>query len=269
MDCLYPRLALSLLVLVAFAASAAPSRAHDVWLTTAGGANARRVVVNYGHPHDRTPALADKVLDLLAISEGRQISLMDGLAAARVRGDFVAQSKPFVDDGHALVAARYDNGFWVKVSDKVYRNATRRMVPNAADSLWSGKFAKAVTGMGALYDKVLGHDIEIVPLGDPMAVRPGETLRVKVLFQGKPLAGGEVEYGDGVTYVEDDKIPKFKTSGEGIADIPIAVAGPVLLAVDRRVTPSAAPDQASADLYRATFWFNLGRGRGGKGKKSE
>src|SRR6476620_4228840 len=124
-------------------------------------------------------------------TESRQVSLMDGLAAARVRGEFVAASKPFVDDGHMLLAARYDNGFWVKVADKVYRNATRRLVPNAQDSLWSGKFAKAVTGMGAPYDKVLGHEIEIVPLGDPAAVRPGETLRVKVLFQGKPLASAE------------------------------------------------------------------------------
>ena len=38
----------------------------------------------------------------------------------------VAQSRPFGDDGHTLLAARYDNGFWIKTADGLYRNATRR-----------------------------------------------------------------------------------------------------------------------------------------------
>jgi uncharacterized GH25 family protein len=261
MSSMCSRLAAPFATILMVAAGVGTSSAHDVWLTTTGDANARRVVINYGHPGDRPPAFADKVVDLFAIGKERQTSLLDGLAVARVRGAVVAASRPFADDRRMLLAARYDNGFWVKVDDKSYRNATRRLVPQAQDSLWSGKFAKAVTGAGAPWDRVLGHEIEIVPLGDPAALAPGATLRVRVLFRGQPFADALVERGDGMTQLKEDDIPKFKTDAEGVATIPLETPGPTLLVVDHRVTPSATPEQASVDLYNATFWFRLGRGQ--------
>jgi len=46
----------------------------------------------------------------------------------------------------------------------------------------------------------------------------GQTLRVKVLFQGKPLSGADVERGDGTTVVAEKDIPRFATDADGIAD---------------------------------------------------
>ena len=123
--------------------------AHDLWLTAEGGAKARRVVVNYGHPRDRPPTAADKILDLVAITGDQRVSLLDGLEPATVRGAPVVRSRPFADAGRTLLAARYDNGYWVKIGDNLYRNVSKRMAPNAIDSLWSAKFAKSVTGAGA------------------------------------------------------------------------------------------------------------------------
>ena len=248
---------------VATAASAVVvpgASAHDVWLTLAGPPAARRAIVNYGHPDDRPPAVADKVLDLVAISGDGQRSLLAGLAAARADGVSVARSRPFADDGHAMIAARYDNGYWVKIADKVYRNASRRLAPDATESMWSGKFAKALTGPGAPWSKVLGHELEIVPLSDPAGAKPGDTLRVRVLFRGTPLAGGEVERGDGVTPVPEKDIPRFKTDQDGVAAIPIVKAGSHLIVIDHRFAPSATPDLATADLYNATLWFTIGGG---------
>ena len=132
---------------------------------------------------------------------------------------------------------------------------SKRMAPDAIDSLWSGKFAKAATGAGAPWDTALGHELEIVPLTDPAAVRVGESLRVRVIFRGQPLAGAEVERGDGVTPMKEADIPRFKSDGDGIAAIPIVKAGPVLLVIDHRVTPSGTPDIAAADLFNCTFAF--------------
>lgn len=233
-----------------------PASAHDVWLTLSGSANARRAVVNYGHPDDRPPAFADKVVDLFAITAKGRSSLLDGLAAASENGVQIARTKPFEDAGHTLLAARYDNGFWVKTKDGLYRNATRRLVPDAAESFWSGKFAKAITGADAPWQEVLGHDLELVPLSDPAKARPGDSLKLKVLFRGKPLSDAEVERGDGKTAVAEKDIPKFKTDAEGVATIPIVKPGPHLLVIDHRASPSATPDQATADLYNATLWFN-------------
>lgn len=247
------------LPIVLMAATMGVASAHDVWLTIAGEAASRRAIVNYGHPDDRPPAFADKVVDIVAINSRGSVSLLKGIAQTTSNGVAVAQTKPFADDGHTLLAARYDNGFWVKSADGLYRNATRRLVPDAADSMWSVKFAKALTGPGAPWEKVLGHTLEIVPLSDPDKAKPGQTLRLKVLFQGKPLSGVDVERGDGVTVVAENDIPRFATDADGIASIPIVKAGQHLLVIDYRVSPSATPDQANADLFNATLWFRAGR----------
>ena len=212
-------------------------------------------MINYGHPDDRPPPLADKVVDLVEISAGEKTSLLTGLMPAQLNGTFVVETRPFADDGHVLLATRYDNGYWVKTKDGLYRNATRRLVPDAAESFWSSKFAKAVTGPGAPWQTVLGHDLELVPLSDPAAVTPGQSLKLRVLFYGKPLAGGEIERGDGVTAVPENDIPRFVTGADGVATVPIVQAGAHLLVIDYKVTPSAAPEQANSDLYTATLWF--------------
>jgi uncharacterized GH25 family protein len=240
-------------------AMAASASAHDVWLTIAGEAASRRAIVNYGHPDDRPPAFAAKVVDLVAINSRGSVSLLKGIAQTTNKGIAVAQTKPFADDGRTLLAVRYDNGFWIKTADGPYRNATRRLVPDAADSIWSVKFAKALTGPDAPWEKVLGHVLEIVPLSDPAKARPGQTLRLKVLFQGKPLSGGDVERGDSVTAVAEKDIPRFTTDAEGIATIPIVKAGQHLLVIDHKVSPSATPDQANTDRFNATLWFRVGQ----------
>jgi nickel transport protein len=123
--------------------------------------------------------------------------------------------------------------------------------------MWSVKFAKAITGPDAPFENVLGHVLEIVPLSDPAKVKSGQTLRLRVLFQGKPLAGVDVERGDGVTVVAEKDIPRFKTDADGIASVPIVKAGQHLLVIDYKASPSAVPEQANADMFSSTLWFNI------------
>ena len=166
------RIVLRALVVTAATFSFEAASAHDVWLTLAGDAAARRAIINYGHPDDRPPAIADKVLDLFEIKSGDRASPLAGLEGVQRDGVLVVQSEPFADDGHILLAVRYDNGYWIKTVGGLYRNATRRLAPDAVDSVWSSKFAKALTGPGAPWQTVLGHDFEIVPLSDPATIKP-------------------------------------------------------------------------------------------------
>ena len=55
--------------------------------------------------------------------------------------------------------------------------------------------------------------------------------------------------------MKEDELPRFKTDADGVATIALPKAGPVLLAIDHRVSPSDTPDLAAADLYNATLWF--------------
>jgi uncharacterized GH25 family protein len=246
-------------LLAAFATlalGALPARAHDVWLTFSDDAAQHRIVLNYGHPDDRPPAFSDKLLDLDTLTSSGRVSHLQGMTPAVVDGAFVAQTLPFADEGHTLAAARYDNGYWAKLPDGMTRNVTTRLVKDASETLWSGKFAKAVSGPGAPWQTVLGHPLEIVPLSDPGAIKPGDTLRLRVLFQGKPLAGAQVERGDGKTAVPEADIPRFATDADGVAAVPIVKAGPHLLVIDHDVKPSN-PGLSTLDLYNATLWFNV------------
>jgi nickel transport protein len=244
-----------LLALAALAANIGYAHAHDVWITIDGPSGERRAFVNYGHPNDRPPALADKIVDLSAFAGKERISLTEGLTHIQSGSAIVVASKPFDDAGHALVAATYDNGYWAKTPDGSYRNATRRIVPDALDSLWSGKFAKAVTGAGSPWATVVGAPLEIVPLADPAAQKPGDSLPVRVLFKGQPIANVAVERTDGATPIKEEDIPRFTTDKDGVAQVPVANAGLHLLAVDYKVSPSETPALAQSDLYNATLSF--------------
>lgn len=234
-----------------------PVSAHDVWLTTMGEAAARRVLVNYGHPNDRPPAFAEKIVEIDAVSASGKVSLLKGLASIQEGGIPVVATTEVKEPGALLVTARYDNGFWTTGADGEVRNVTKRSVANAKDSLWSGKFAKLVTGPGAPWQTVAGHDLEIVPLSDPADAKPGESLKVRVLFQGKPLPRARVARADGVTYVAEDRIPRFTAGSDGVAEVKIETAGPQLLVAERAQKPSLTPDQAGTDLYNATLWFTV------------
>lgn len=235
--------------------SAGPAFAHDVWLTFTGHGAARRILVNYGHPNDRPPAFAEKIVEIDAVSSNGKTSLLKGVASMQDGGISVVATTEVKEAGPLLVTARYDNGFWTTGADGEVRNVTRRSVPNAKDSLWSGKFAKLVTGPGAPWQTVAGHDLEIVPLSDPAEAKPGETLKVRVQFQGKPLARARVARADGVTHVAEGQIPRFTAGSDGVAEVGIEKAGPQLLVAERAQKPSATPDQAGTDLYNATLWF--------------
>ncbi|MPZ41625.1 MAG: DUF4198 domain-containing protein [Rhizobiales bacterium] len=245
-------LLVSCLTIVTVMASADSSSAHDLWLTFTGSASARQVVLNYGHPGDRPPALAEKVVDLTLISDKDRKSLFKGLTFAVVRGAPVAISQPFADTGRELVTAIYDNGLWSKGADGEYRNALRTAVPGATEGMWSRKFAKAITGSGAPFDAILGHPLEIVPLTDPAAAR-GATLRVRVLFEGKPVPNVKLErsHGRNASLVETDS--------EGIAVVAIAGAGEYTLSASHRKSPSSVPAFADVDLFGATYSFALPR----------
>ena len=250
----------SLLLAAALVVAATTAQAHDIWITIDKVGDQCSAIVNYGHPQDRPPALADKIVDFALMDGEKRASLMDGLTQAQTGAAITVASKPF-DCGHALLALHYENGFWVKTRSGSYRNATKRSVPGALDSLWSVKFAKAVTGSGAPWQTVNGYPLEIVPLADPASKKTGDSLPVRVLFQGVPLANIAVERTNGITPIKEEDIPQFTTDQDGISLVPIANPGPQLLAVDYKVSPSKTPTLADADLYNATFSFVVEGGR--------
>ncbi len=221
---------------------AAPASAHDLWLAPGQGG----VHVHYGHPHEPDMPSIAKLMSLTAYDASGATPLVAKAATGTV---WAARQ------GDALVAASYDNGYWVRLDDGSYRNASKRAVPQASKSLWSMKFAKTVLGPSAPWDRVVGQLLEIVPMEDPSAA--SGTIRVQVLFEGRPLADASVVATDGVNFKSEADQARAETGADGRALVPLRTAGPQVLSVSHRVRPSQTPELADADAYSATFAFTI------------
>lgn len=61
------------------------------------------------------------------------------------------------------------------------------------------KYAKTIVEVGRggarAFGRAAGHPLELVPLADPAALRPGDTLALRILLLGRPLAGAHVHAG--------------------------------------------------------------------------
>ena len=232
-------------ILTALLALTAPAAAHDIWLDPAGNG----VQILYGHPHEPELPSAGKLMSLTAYEPSGAVALNAKLQSGAMPALKAAHQ------GDALFAAAYDNGYWVRLPDGSYRNASKRMLPQADKSLWSVKFAKAISGPTAPWDKIVGQPLEIVPLEEPAAA--SGQIRVRVLFEGRPLDGASVVATDGVNFKSEADQAHATTDADGVAVVSLRSAGPQVLGVAHRVTPSQTPALADADSYGATFAFTV------------
>lgn len=156
--------------------------AHDAWIEPAGNG----YVVRYGHEKAEAYDPA-KVKTLTAHgADGATLPLQ-----IRTDGDglrFAVQGKP------ALLALHFDNGFWSKTASGS-KNAPKSEAPGATSSVHSLKYGKFMLDWSPFTVKPLGHILEIVPLAETPP-RPGAMLAVRVLWEGRPLAGIRIGKGE-------------------------------------------------------------------------
>ncbi len=104
-------------------------------------------------------------------------------------------------------------------------------------------------GEGDNWSKVLGLILEIVPLRNPFALKAGDALPVRVLFQGKPLPEANLGWqlpGDGET-----ARGTVRTDDKGEALIPIARADLMTIRLTHMTRPKAG------DYEWESFWTTL------------
>jgi nickel transport protein len=217
-------------------ASASIAQAHDIVLVP----EANQLRVRYGHPQDWLSVDKSRLIELQVLRG--DAAPADAQAALKTQGiDLVApKAKLGGAQGAWLATARYDNGLWSELQPGAdgkseWRNASGLMVPNPKSTSLSVKFAKAYAGSAAdtvAFRRRAGHLLEIVPQKNPLALRPGETLPVLVLFNGKPLPNAGIEVGDMVTKLDEDKIKRYTTGADGIAQLPLRAKGVHMFGVD-------------------------------------
>ncbi|HEV8598087.1 MAG TPA: DUF4198 domain-containing protein [Gemmatimonadales bacterium] len=151
----------------------------------------------------------------------------------------------------------------------------------------SAKFAKTIVEVGRdgprAFAKLVGHALELVPLNDPSQLRVGDTLAVRLLYHGRPLAGAHLRAGvapPGLTASSDSaqaasaaatKDLSVATGPDGLARIAIPQDG----LWNVRTLYAAATSGGSGGLsngwevYFATLVFNAAAASRGLGSASD
>lgn len=126
-----------------------------------------------------------------------------------------------------------------------------KTAPGATDTQRSEAFSKALINLGAADDgwsTTVGSRLEIVPLTNPAALPADGTLRVKVLFDGKPLATRIQATHDGFSTKDDTYAVTTESGADGVATIKLAKANVLWVVRARHALAETTPEH---DRYSA------------------
>ena len=156
------------------------------------------------------------------------------------------------DTPATVVTGVMDNGFWAKMPDGEWVKKTKDQAPGALITTHNMKYAVYLTGplnapLAAFPDQV----VQIVPVGK-IPEKMGEPLQVKVLYQGKPVAGARVI----ADLVNDPDAKKIVTGADGLATIAVRNQG---MNVVNAVYDGPSDDAAKASKmeHESTLTFVL------------
>jgi uncharacterized GH25 family protein/ketosteroid isomerase-like protein len=154
-------------------------------------------------------------------------------------------------EGAAALAARYERDGLLPKTDSI----TRRYA----------KYAKTLVQVGSggtrAFARVAQHPVEFVPLSDPAALRAGDTLRVRLLYQGRALEHFHAHAGvsNDVSGGEPTDV-SLETDAQGIARVPLGRGG-LWNVRTLHIVPAPAGSGVDWDSHFATLVFAVAPGR--------
>jgi uncharacterized GH25 family protein len=182
------------------------------------------VIAPDGHTHDLKPTAVD-------------------LGLAPKEGYWTAKFRPSAPGMYVVAQA----------SDAVVSYAPTRSIKSGKAMFVATKRLDAVPADNPGFDLALGHPLELVPKTNPVTpMGPGTTLKVQLLYKGKPLADHRVSFiPRGVTLAEGfDARYERKTDADGIASFEPPDAN-YYLVVAHHADDSAAGDRYTSTKYSA------------------
>jgi ABC-type Co2+ transport system permease subunit/uncharacterized GH25 family protein len=201
--------------------SASPTFAHDYWIEKDGAS----YTVVYGHANRRMeydPATVKKVT--VCDAAGKPIAFQN-----EVQGKILT-IKPAAPP--SVIVAEIDRGYWSKTISG-WKHVPKRQAAHVVEAVRSYDYSKSVLSWGDAAQKPMeGVKLDLVPQENPFDLKVGDTLPVKVVYGGRPLADAELE-GD------DEKVTT--TDPEGIARVPLK-KGRIVISVDHREPLTDDPD---------------------------
>lgn len=214
-----------------------PAWAHDVWLEPMG--NHMKLV--FGHPGDLEPYDPGNAREVYGITrDGKRQKLKSHVHGGELMLGTAGDT--------AVIVVDFDHGVWTETADEESVNKPKGEVPGYLSSARERMLHKTLLAWGDGAAKPVGLPLEIVPLANPLQLKPGDQLQVQVLYESKPLADAEIEImGSMDLYVTD---------AEGKATLPISEPGFQYIQALYRVPLENDPDTDTLALT-ANLTFTL------------
>ena len=154
-------------------------------------------------------------------------------------------------EGGAAEAARLERERPLKGLDTVVYTAAS----------YAASIAQVGTGGPRAFGKAAGLRLEFVPVNDPAHVHVGDTLHVRMMGNGQPIAGIGIELAYGIDSAASAtgnvvRVP-FTADAKGVLHLPLEKAGPVMLRSAYASHRAGAPAN-EWDVSRTTYVFNVG-----------
>lgn len=134
------------------------------------------------------------------------------------------------------------------------------------------KYAKSFVEVGKgprAYSRVFGHPLELVPLADPASLRPGDTLRLRLMMLGQPAPFARLHAGSvprGAKALTDTAAARRAAKAD--QSVETDSAGVVAVVVNRagiwnvrtiQIAPAPKGSGADWDVHWATIVFAVAR----------
>lgn len=148
-----------------------------------------------------------------------------------------------------------------------------RLPPLGGDSITRryAKYAKTFVEVGSgprIFERIVNHPLEIVPLNDPSSLRTGDTLRIRLLLLGRPLEQAKIHAGSVPASAKLDDTSAARRAARGDTHVETDASGMARLVVGSpgtwnlrtiQIVPAAAGSGADWDVHWATLTFPVAR----------
>jgi len=235
------------LAALVMATATVQAAAHGVWMAQRSG----EMAVVYGHGAED--------LDMIRRFERvREVSALDAAGQAVKTGLRKTDHLVLVDlsEKPSVVALVLDNGFWSRQADGKWVGKGRDEIPDAKESGRFIKYAVRISGpLKAPLGPLPGQVLQIVPVKSALPQHMNEQMTVRVLFNGKPVAGARVIRD----YVTDPDARPAITGKDGLYTFRVRNQGLNVVAASYDAPPDD-PIKAARNGLHATLTFALEHG---------
>lgn len=215
-----------------------PATSHDLWIERSGTLHQ----LAYGHAHSGHEGTKQLEYKPEAVKNALCFK-PSGDVAIRIESGF---TYPATLSGDCAVSRfSLSTGYWSKTPYGT-KNLPKGEAGAVIDSWLSVESVERIDHWGDGLARPLTHELELTPLNNPLALKAGDKLRLRVFYQGKPAANVTVAYFGK---------PRGVTGADGAMNIRLSAPGFQLIQASLELPLSDG--MADKAIHSASLQFDL------------